>query len=601
MNQATMHPLYYATGEQIQAGDIVLHLSCNNERYEFERPLMKVWDIVRTKAGKVIGVALMHPSVDSPAIYLRVLHTASEEQQTEQAKTFGELSGGYMTTDTLITTLDIDKLLCLLIRREQISEDQEKNQQLINAKIAERIKQNYGLALFYQAKLFYQQREFESNIAWLEKALRVNFTPAMCDLAVLLAIGRGVDENQLRSFVVLQHASSLGDAIATYKLAENYAQGRGTTADLNKSFQYLELAVKQGSWKAILTLGSYYRFGWLSSFLLGTHHQGYRKINQTVIDPNKAFYHYAYIVNHAPKTEVGALMNAQYHLGWMYQDGIGVEQDYEQAVNWYQQSSDLGNFIATNNLADKYEHGLGVEQDLDMAFALYSSVAEQVVAANLALGRMYLQGRGVEQNLALAKKHLEEVLNGGADQIEDMQQEAWLLLESFAEDTVFKRVQKMLACTEDFSLEEMQQLQFKIEAPIPNPEQLRFQFYLEMAKKGDVSAQSQVGDWYLRGIGTDVDIDRAFIWIHKAYKKQNWYAYYQMGYLYEYGIAIQQDLKKAETCYQSSLQDVVSIPKQINGKPNPRYEEFYRSMNKDALIALERIKQTTPKWMFWKK
>ena len=36
--------------------------------------------------------------------------------------------------------------------------------------------------------------------------------------------------------------------------------------------------------------------------------------------------------------------------------------------------------------------------------------AGQVIAADLSLGRMYLEGRGVEKNLELAKSHLEKVL-----------------------------------------------------------------------------------------------------------------------------------------------------------------------------------------------
>ena len=65
-------------------------------------------------------------------------------------------------------------------------------------------------------------------------------------------------------------------------------------------------------------------------------------------------------------------------------------------------SADLGNLVAINNLADKYEYGLGVPLDLDMAIELYQQVAGQVIAADLSLGRMYLEGRGVERDLASA-------------------------------------------------------------------------------------------------------------------------------------------------------------------------------------------------------
>jgi TPR repeat protein len=86
-----------------------------------------------------------------------------------------------------------------------------------------------------------------------------------------------------------KEASELGDCVASYELANRYANGTGTTQDLAKSVEILELAAKQGSWRAKLALGSYYRFGWLSSFL-APHHQGYREINKEVISPEKAFF-----------------------------------------------------------------------------------------------------------------------------------------------------------------------------------------------------------------------------------------------------------------------------------------------------------------------
>lgn len=600
--------LYYSFGEQIQEQDIVLYLRQENERYRFDRPIMKIWSIVTTNAGKLIGVALTHPSTDSPAIYIRAIHSTSDDDsnQTDQVKTFGDLPGGYITTSNLVHTLDTDHSLCLLFRAEQVSEDQEQNRRLIDEKLSEKIQKNNGIALFYQAKNAYDLRQFDTYISSLEKAINLGFSPAMCELAIELQIGRFLEKNEKRSLALYQHASGLGNGIATYKLAGCYAQGTGINADLDKSLQLLELAAKQGSWSAILGLGSYYRFGWLSCFLWAAHHQGYRAVNEAVINLEKAFAHYIHILNSAPKTETDARMNAQYHLAWMYQDGIGVEQDYEQAVHWYQESSDLGHIFATCNLADKYEHGLGLEQDLDMAFALYSQAAGQVVAADLALGRMYLESRGVEKNLELAQKHLEVVLNSRIDQIEDMQQEAWTLLESFAEDTLFKRIQKIIAHPENFSLEDLEEIQFKIEAPkIPNAHEWRFKIFLELAKKGDHSAQSQVGLWYLKGFGTEMDHQQAYDWINKAFEKQkDEFTYYNMGYLYEHGIVVQQDLAQAKKLYQKSLHDITFVAKKINGKPNPEYEQHYHSSNREALEGLERIKllqkQQEPKWMFWK-
>jgi hypothetical protein len=37
-----------------------------------------------------------------------------------------------------------------------------------------------------------------------------------------------------------------------------------------------------------------------------------------------------------------------------------------------------------------------------------------------------------------------------------------------------------------------------------------------MAKRGDDAAQSQVGDWYLKGWGTEINYEQAYYWVSKA-------------------------------------------------------------------------------------
>lgn len=54
---------------------------------------------------------------------------------------------------------------------------------------------------------------------------------------------------------------------------------------------------------------------------------------------------------------------AQTKLGWMFQNGLGVKQDYEQAVFWYRKSAEQGYVDAQCHLAFMYQYGCGVEQD----------------------------------------------------------------------------------------------------------------------------------------------------------------------------------------------------------------------------------------------
>jgi len=53
---------------------------------------------------------------------------------------------------------------------------------------------------------------------------------------------------------------------------------------------------------------------------------------------------------------------AQFKLGVMYYQGLGVTQDNEEAVRWYRQAADQGLASAQSNLGGMYRDGLGVSQ-----------------------------------------------------------------------------------------------------------------------------------------------------------------------------------------------------------------------------------------------
>lgn len=68
---------------------------------------------------------------------------------------------------------------------------------------------------------------------------------------------------------------------------------------------------------------------------------------------------------------------AQRELGGCYFNGIGVEQSYERAVEWFSLAASQGNVVAQSNLADCYENGYGVERSRDMAMSWYKAAALQ--------------------------------------------------------------------------------------------------------------------------------------------------------------------------------------------------------------------------------
>ncbi len=60
---------------------------------------------------------------------------------------------------------------------------------------------------------------------------------------------------------------------------------------------------------------------------------------------------------------------AQFNLGQMYYEGLGVDQDYKEAVKWYQEAADKGHARAQFNLGVMYDYGEGVFEDSVTAYA----------------------------------------------------------------------------------------------------------------------------------------------------------------------------------------------------------------------------------------
>ena len=91
---------------------------------------------------------------------------------------------------------------------------------------------------------------------------------------------------------------------------------------------------------------------------------------------------------------------AQYFLVFSYKDGQGVPQDYKEAARWCRKAAEQGYAEAQGTLGLIYKYGQeGVPQDYKEAAMWYRKAAEQGVAmAQYNLGYMYYKGQGVPQD-----------------------------------------------------------------------------------------------------------------------------------------------------------------------------------------------------------
>lgn len=96
--------------------------------------------------------------------------------------------------------------------------------------------------------------------------------------------------------------------------------------------------------------------------------------------------------------------DAQFNLGILHDNGLGVKQDYIAAVEWYRRAAESGHAKAQFNLGGAYDQGDGVERDAELAMKWWRAAAtagETVAQFNLA---NLLAAGGAQPQLAEARK-----------------------------------------------------------------------------------------------------------------------------------------------------------------------------------------------------
>lgn len=121
------------------------------------------------------------------------------------------------------------------------------------------------------------------------------------------------------------------------------------------------------------------------------------------------------------------LGQAQYDLGCMYKNGIGVEQDYTKAIELLKLAANQKLVKAQYVLGYMYEEGLGVEEDYTKAAELYQLAANQQYApAQYELGCMYDSGQGVPKDPKKALALLQAAANKGNKGAQSFAMKKWL-------------------------------------------------------------------------------------------------------------------------------------------------------------------------------
>lgn len=248
---------------------------------------------------------------------------------------------------------------------------------------------------------------------------------------------------------------------------------------------------------------------------------------------------------------------AQYHLGLMYHQGIGIEVDYERAMQLYALSAQQGLSRAQVNLALMYDRGEGTAQDYREAYYWYRQAAEQGNAdGQYALGTMnfYGQGRSTDYEEAIRwyqeaarQGHRDAQFNLGVMHMNGLGTDAnpvvaltWFTMaaDSGSADAQYNAglmyasglgTERDLAAARDYLLQAAEQGMRDAEAQLGllfvsadteelsrDYEQARFWFN-RAAHRGDALSQFYLGRIFAEGLGIERNLAIGHMWYEVSY------------------------------------------------------------------------------------
>ena len=242
----------------------------------------------------------------------------------------------------------------------------------------EKTEANFYLGLLYDW-YGYPEKDYEKAVAYYEAAGDDPY--AQLALGYLYYFGDGVEEDKAKAQEIYESV-----------IAEGYVEGYLGIGDIaNDDGDYVTAfecynKVLGGKEQAYVA-AAMYSIGYMYDYRQGVEQD------------------YAQAMEWYEKAAILGESNAMNNIGYLYMNGLGVEQDYTTALEWYMKAADLGNSTAMANIGYMYYNGLGVEQNYTTALEWNMNAADlgdSIAMTNI--GYMYENGLGVEQDLEKAQE-----------------------------------------------------------------------------------------------------------------------------------------------------------------------------------------------------
>jgi TPR repeat protein len=215
-----------------------------------------------------------------------------------------------------------------------------------------------------------------------------------------------------------------------------------------------------------------------------------------------------------------------YRTGKMQCYGLGTEQNYEKAFQWFLKSAQEDNKFAQYSLANLCYYGTGVEKDLPQAFLWYQKSSSQGQPyASYAVAQLYDKGEYVSKNAETAQGYYKVALLG------------------------FLK--------------------------------------LENKDQADDNLYYKLGSMFKNGLGTEADISKAIDYFKRSAEMNNKNGLYEYGKALIQGNHIEADLEKGLECVEKAMKLKNSNAKRFFALEYISGEHFSQDIEKGLFMLTE--------------
>ncbi|KAL3471985.1 hypothetical protein BJX99DRAFT_236328 [Aspergillus californicus] len=369
-------------------------------------------------------------------------------------------------------------------------------------------------------------------------------------------------------------------------------------ASLEDVLEYLDLMSRKGEVKATFSLGKMYYDGTKGL------PKNYRKAMKYFKQVTKRHWNKDGSIN--PNHPVGVeklASKAAGHVGLMYLRGEGVEQNFDTAYVWFKLGLANGDALCQHSIGLMFLYGHGVQADAYKASSYFKSAADQdYPAAETRLGVLFLDqgdvptaikyfelaarfgwmeafyylaelannGVGGQRHCGLAASYYKMVaeraeavhssFDGANAAYESGDRERAFIPTLMAAEQGYEHAQANVA----FILDEQRSL-LPLDKILPGMTKPRSSLlrnaalalihWTRSAKQANIDSLIKMGDYYLSGIGIASDPEKASTCYHTAAEVHfSAQAYWNLGWMHENGVFVEQDFHMAKRYYDLALE-----------------------------------------------